>query len=149
MNSNISFSQGVTLIELVVSIVIITIAVSGVMSLFIGTSSTSADPMIRAQQLAIAQSYLDEIIMQPYSNDGATPGRADYNEIDDYNTGGIFQAVQDQFGRTIVSLSGYSVKVDVTPSGLNGVSNIKKIIVTVRHGGLNTEVPMTAYRADY
>ncbi|MCW8929512.1 MAG: prepilin-type N-terminal cleavage/methylation domain-containing protein [Gammaproteobacteria bacterium] len=149
MNSKISLSQGVTLIELIISIVIITIAVSGVMALFIGTTSSSADPMVRAQQLAIAQSYMDEILMQAYSDDGPTSGRGNYNEVDDYDSSGAFQTVQDQFGRSISSLSGYTVKVDVTTPGLNGVIDMKKIVVTVRHGALNTEVPITAYRSDY
>lgn len=140
--------RGVTLIELVVSIVIITIAVGGVMALFVGTTSTSADPMIRAQQLAIAQSYMDEIIMQPYTPATNISGRGNYNDVDDYDTAGSFLTVQDQYGGP-VSVSGYSVKVAVTKPGLNGITEIKKIVVTVKHDGLNAEVPITAYRSDY
>ncbi|MCU7939753.1 MAG: prepilin-type N-terminal cleavage/methylation domain-containing protein [gamma proteobacterium symbiont of Bathyaustriella thionipta] len=141
--------RGVTLIELIISIVIISIAVGGIMALFLGTTSSSADPMIRAQSLAVAQSYMDEIMMQPYSNDGVTLGRANYNEVSDYDTAGAFLAVQDQLGNPIIALSGYTVKVAVTTPGLNGVNDMKKIVLTVKHAGLKAEVPLISYRSDY
>ncbi len=155
INAVKKYSDGVTLIELVVSIVIISIAIVGIMMLFIGTTRTSADPMIRAQALAIAQSYMDEIMMQPYVTDGATSGRANYNEVDDYNAISAGSAIEDQFGNTIASLSAYTIAVDVSlcsaaacGSALNSVS-AKKIIVTVSNAGLGTAVPLSAYRTDY
>lgn len=148
-------SQGVTLVELVASIVIITVAVGGIIALIITTSSTSADPMVRAQSLAIAQSYMDEIMMQPYVTDGSTSGRGSYNEVDDYNSITVGSDVQDQFGNPITALTGYSIAVDVSGcslalcgSELNTV-NAKKITVTVTHKGLGTSVPLVAYRANY
>ncbi|WP_198262972.1 prepilin-type N-terminal cleavage/methylation domain-containing protein [sulfur-oxidizing endosymbiont of Gigantopelta aegis] len=148
---------GVTLIELVISIVIISIAIAGVTALFIGTSTTSADPMVRAQQLAIAKSYIDEIMMQPYENlvDGATTGRANYNEVDDYNAIIAGTAIADQYGNSISALSGYSVEVVVSLCTVSSCGNeldavsAKKIIVSISHAGLNTTIPLTAYRTDY
>ena len=154
MINSIKRFQGVTLIELVISIVIISIAVVGILSLFMGTSKTSADPMVRAQSLAIAQSYLEEIMMQPYSTDGATSGRANYNEVDDYNAITAGSSIEDQFGQAIVALSAYSAEVNVAlctaacGSALNSVS-AKKITVTISHSGLGTSLPLIAYRTDY
>ncbi len=163
-----NYSQGVTLIELVVSIVIISIAVIGVMSLFLGTTKTSADPMIRAQALAIAQSYMDEIMMQPYSSvvntsatgtcsDGNPPeksNRAKYNDINDYNALNDIGA-HDQNGCLINALAGYTITVQVNncpnvacDASLNS-SGMKKIQVDVLHSGLSTTVPLFSYRADY
>lgn len=148
-------SSGVTLIELIISIVIISIAITGIMMLFAGTTKTSADPMVRAQALAIAQSYMDEIIMQPWFNDGATIGRSHYNEIDDYNGITSGSAVEDQYGNPISSLAPYSVEVNVsvcsTSSCGSQLSTVqaKKITVTVSHSKLGINVPLTAYRAKY
>lgn len=160
-------NKGVTLIELIVAIVIITIAVSGITALFYGTASTSADPMIRAQSLAIAQSYMDEIFMQPYASsadttvtgvclDGNPPeksARAKYNDVSDYN-GLSDTGAHDQSGCLIDELTGYNVVVSVNvctsqcSAEMNAIS-AKKILVTVTHIGLGTSVPMTAYKADY
>ena len=146
--------SGVTLIELVVSILIIGIAVFGVLSLFMGTTTTSADPMVRAQALAIAQSYMEEIMMQPYSNDGLTSGRANYNEVDDYNAISAGSAIEDQFGNSIAALGAYTAEVNVTSCNaacgaeLNSIG-AKKIVVTISHAGLGISIPLTAYRADY
>jgi len=154
MNKSISKSQGVTLIELVISIVIIAISVMGVTSLFVTTTMSSADPMIRAQQLAIAQSYMDEIFMQAYeiSGDAATTNRADYNELDDYDTGGVFLAVQDQYGHAVVSLNSYRIAVTISNCAACGAEfntvSAKKITVEVKHNNADS-LPVIAYRTDY
>ncbi len=148
-------SAGVTLIELIISMVIISIAVTGIMMLFAATMRSSADPMIRAQALAIAQSYMDEILMQAYSADGATAGRANYNEVEDYNAIVSGSPIEDQFGNPINALSAYSIEVNVTlcNSGIcnnpfNSV-NAKKITLSVSHPALGSPVPLVAYRTDY
>ena len=154
MISAVKHQQGVTLIELVISIVIISIVVAGIISVLTVTTKTSADPMVRAQALAIAQSYLEEIMMQPYATDGTTSGRANYNEVDDYNAITAGSAIEDQFGNTITSLSAYDAEVNVAlctaacGSALNNAA-AKKITVTIRHSGLGIAVPLTAYRTDY
>jgi MSHA pilin protein MshD len=145
--------SGVTLVELIASIAIITVAIGGITLLFVGTTSTSADPMIRVQQLSIAQSYMDEIFMQAYANPSAacpvTPGaeRQLYDDICDYNnlnnTGVI-----DQYGNPIPSLSNYNVSVSVEQSSLQGL-DAKKITVTVSHNNAGAPIPITAYRMDY
>ncbi len=153
--NNKKFIQGVTLIELVISIVIISIAVTGIMMLFIGTTKSSADPMVRAQALAIAQSYVDEIIMQPYVNDGPTSGRANYNEVDDYNAITSGSAIEDQFGNSIPALAAYRAEVQVENCNTTICSNpfnsinAKKITVNISHSGLGIKIPLTAYRTDY
>jgi MSHA pilin protein MshD len=58
--------QGLTLIELVSSIVILTIAVGGVMLAVNSTIGRSADPMVEEQAAAIAQSYLEEALLKPF-----------------------------------------------------------------------------------
>ena len=56
---------GISLIELLMFIVIVSVAVVGVLSVMNVTSKASADPMQRKQALAIAESLLEEIELQP------------------------------------------------------------------------------------
>ena len=59
--------QGVTLIELIISIVIISIALSGILTVMNLTIRHSADPVIYHQALAIAESCLEDILLKPYA----------------------------------------------------------------------------------
>lgn len=58
---------GVTLVELVVFIVIVSVALAGVLKVLEVVNRGSADPLIRKQALAIAESLLQEIEQQPFT----------------------------------------------------------------------------------
>ena len=58
---------GITLIELIIFIVIVSIAVAGVLSVMNITAQHSADPLIRKQEQAIAEALLAEIELQPFT----------------------------------------------------------------------------------
>lgn len=59
--------QGVSLIEVLLFIVIVGIAAGGILMVFANTTRASADPLIRKQALAIAESLLEEIRLQPFT----------------------------------------------------------------------------------
>lgn len=59
--------RGLSLIELLVFIVVVGIAVTGVLSVFSLNARTSADPVVQKQALAIADSLLEEVLAQPYT----------------------------------------------------------------------------------
>lgn len=59
--------HGLSLIELLVFIVVVGIAVSGVLSVYSLNVRSSADPMLRKQALAIAESLLEEVLAKPYT----------------------------------------------------------------------------------
>lgn len=72
--------SGFTLIELVVAIVIMSIGVAGFLTLILNTTKNSVDPQIRVQGNAIAQAYLEEIMLSSFcdpdwdhDSDPATP----------------------------------------------------------------------------
>lgn len=66
--SQISFTQtGVTLVELIVFIVIISVALVGVLKTLEIANRGSVDPMLSKQALAIAESLLTEIEQQPFT----------------------------------------------------------------------------------
>lgn len=58
---------GISLIELVIFIVIVSVAVAGVLSVFSTAVKGSADPMIRKQAIAIAESLLTEVESQAFT----------------------------------------------------------------------------------
>ena len=59
--------RGVTLIELVVFIVIVGVAMAGVFAAFNTITAASADPQVRKQALAIAESLMDEVQLMPFT----------------------------------------------------------------------------------
>jgi MSHA pilin protein MshD len=58
---------GVTLIELIVFIVVMSVGVVGVLSTMSASVRFSADPMLQKQMTAIAESLLTEILHQPFT----------------------------------------------------------------------------------
>ena len=59
--------QGVTLIELIVFMVIVGVALTGMLTVFNLTARSGADPMIRKQMLAIAEGLMDEVAAMPFT----------------------------------------------------------------------------------
>jgi MSHA pilin protein MshD len=59
--------RGVTLVELIVFIVIVGVAMAGVFAAFNTITAASADPQVRKQMLAIAESLMEEIQLMPFT----------------------------------------------------------------------------------
>jgi len=59
--------RGMTLIELIVFIVIVSVALVGVLTVLNVTAKSSGDPMIRKQMLAVAEAVLEEVMLQPFT----------------------------------------------------------------------------------
>jgi MSHA pilin protein MshD len=59
--------RGVTLVELIVFIVIVSTAVAGVLMALDISNRSSADPMIQKQALAVAEALLEEVQLQPFT----------------------------------------------------------------------------------
>ena len=102
--------QGITFIELVISIAILAIALVGVTQLLSGGLARSADPMLESRTVALAQAYLDEILSKRFDENTRDSGippcrniagspracssvfgpdsgetRATYDDVDDFN----------------------------------------------------------------
>lgn len=68
MNSRYQCRQaGISLIELIMFMVIVSVGLAGILSVMNITIKASADPMIRKQAIAIAESLLEEIELQPFT----------------------------------------------------------------------------------
>lgn len=60
-------SCGVTLVELIVFIVIVGVALAGIFAAFNTMTAASADPQVRKQLVAIAESLMEEIQLMPFT----------------------------------------------------------------------------------
>lgn len=127
--------KGVSLIEMVVFIVVVSIALLALVGVYRQASIHNADPLIRTRALESAQSLLDEILSLKYDEKTPTGGipacgsaepsaqacnnspDSNMNDVDDYNNFTDFP-----FGAT----AGYQRSASVTTD-----NNIKLIQVSV------------------
>lgn len=158
-------SRGFTLIELIVFIVVVGAGLAGILSVMNNVVASSADPMVRKQAAALADSILEEILLQPFCDpdavnaaavppvcgaNGVEANRTLFDDVDDYN--GIDEVISvagPLFVGLPAALNGYRVQVDVAPAALGGIAaaNSKNITVTVSRGA--EVVVMNGHRTNY
>ncbi len=155
-------ARGATLIELVIAVVIFSVASAGIVSVYIETTASSADPQIRAQARAIAEAYMDEILLQPYCEDpqrptpcnaetaggGAETGenRGSFDDVYDYKAING-EDPTDQTGTSIGGLSDYDV--GVTVDGDPQAEDTAVITVTVTHDSGKIDFELLSEREPY
>ena len=155
-----NFNRGFTLIEMIIAIVVLSSALSAILFAVVQNVSNSSDPMIKQQAIAIAQAYMEEVMLKPYNDpDGGETGsceegaasRVQFDDVADYDCINDTAGAIDQFGNALAGLGAYNVVVNV------GVANIgapavttRRIDVTVTHD-VDTSIAMiiTGYRASY
>ena len=59
--------RGVTLIELVIFLVVISTGLSGILMAMQVVGRHSADPLVQRQELAVAETLLSEVELQPFT----------------------------------------------------------------------------------
>lgn len=59
--------RGVSLVELIMFIVIVSVALAGILLVMNKTTQGSADPIVHKQALAIAESLLEEVELMPFT----------------------------------------------------------------------------------
>ena len=115
---------GVTLVELIVALTLATVVMGSIWSAWTLLSTRSADPLVARQQLAVAQSLLREIELQPLPGTAvaaATPGRTGYASISDYD-GLVMSGISDIEGQVVPGLQSYGASISVQPQAFNGVA---------------------------
>ena len=145
-------SRGFTLIELVISMVVVSIALGGVLMVMNYTVQHSADPMLQHQAVAIAEAYLEEAMLRSFADPDGVDGetaRDLLDDVDDYD--GLNDAgARDQEGTAIAGLEAYSISVAVANTAFNGISaaDCKRVTVTVTHpSGIN--LTLSGHRTNY
>jgi MSHA pilin protein MshD len=148
--------RGVTLIEMVVAITVVAIAATTILGALGAAASRSADAMLQQQAIAIAGSYLDEImqrwVVDPSDPSGSAPntGRGSWDRVDEYNNL-VDAGAHDQFGNPTAGLGAYTVSVVTSQSSaLTGVpaAATRRIDITVSYAP-SRSVTLSGYRTNY
>jgi MSHA pilin protein MshD len=148
---------GFSLVELLISIVIMGVGLAGLMSVIPFAIRSSADPLITKQALTIAEGLLNEISSKPFSNPtngfaGAATqaNRALFDDVSDYNGYSSVGAYAIAGGAPIAGLTNYNVSVSVAGTALSGATAVDSLLITVTvtyPGG--TSVSVSTYRLNY
>jgi MSHA pilin protein MshD len=147
--------RGFTLIEVIIFIVVVGAGLAGILSVMNTVVKSSADPLIRKQTVAIAESMLEEILLKEFANPvGGYTGtsRAMFDDVADYDgystTAGIVDLTGAGVGLTNYNIT--SVKVAVTTAlesaALNAIG-AKRVTVTVT--GPQGPITLVGYRSNY
>ncbi len=158
---------GVTLIEVILFIVILSVALMAIVNLLGLTTANSGDPLIRRQNLAIGESLIQEIDAVPYHlkdpynpngpNDAIGPEAGESrsgsvlpfdnpNDYSGYSENGI--VAPD--GTAISGLSTYSASVVASQQALGNIPSNAGLLVTVTVTGPNSEpISISSFRAMY
>jgi MSHA pilin protein MshD len=171
--------RGLSLIELLAFIVVVGVAVGGVLSVYSLAARSSADPMLRKQALAIAESLLEEVLSRPYTycdpddanvesasstadcatlpeSSGPEPDEtryaalSPYDNVNDYD-GFSMTGIHDINNDQAPGLVGYAAQIAVSPAGaFNGIPAGETLLVTVTVTAPgNHSISLSGYRTRY
>ncbi len=163
-------SEGITLIEMVMTIVILSIALLATVSVIAKSVTQSADPLIQHKSVLLAQAYFDEILTKRFAEQtpvGGVPavigvalctvgsdggeGRSSFDDVDDYDLLDE-QPPQLQTGVNLADYADYRVQASVSCSGLAlGLANdydAKMVTVTITPPVIGA-TSFTSFRANY
>ena len=150
-------SAGFTLIEIIVTLVVVGIAAVALLSVFASNVRGSADPVVQQQAITIAEAYMEEILLKAYQDptdpeqgtlatEAGESSRDLFDDVQDYNHLGTTE-VRDQNDVAIPALAAYDVTVTVNAATLNTVAAML-IEVRVDHPAI-ASLTLHAYRTDY
>jgi MSHA pilin protein MshD len=162
--------RGLSLVELVMAIVVVSVGVVGLLGALNLSAGRSADPMIERQAQLLAEAYLEEILLKKFvdpEDDRVCPapeagGRSAWDNVCDYH-GLADSPPRDQLGNALAALAGYTVAVTVTPNAGSagavalgpltndygaGYIRVLRVDVAVT-GPAGTGLVLTGYRTHY
>lgn len=167
--------SGFTLVELVMFIVIVSIAVVGILSVMNITTSSSADPQLRKQALSIAEALLEEVSLARFTfcdpadvnaetaanatectvPEGVGPEAGNtrpFDNVNDYvTTYGTAQpiAITDVNGAAIPNLGAYTSTITITPQAYNGIAATDSLLITINVNYGADTIRLDGYRTRY
>lgn len=161
--------SGFTLIELIVFIVIVSVALAGVLATYNVVVKNSADPVREKQAIAVAESLLEEVMHKQFANPaigGYTPttcpaldagcNRLLFDDVGDYN-GYEMTGIRDVTDPNTTVLPGYNAKISVAqPAAALAVTSgdgatvaaaqMRIVTVTVIDTVTGKDYSLTAYK---
>lgn len=158
--------RGATLVELVITIVIISVAIAGVVGAFGLIAGRSADPLNQTRAVALAQIYMDEILSRRYDDNTPVGGvprqmgctinteesdRADYDDVDDYNAISGAAPENAEGAALTADYANFSVSITVVCAGDEiglAADEAKRVDLTVTDPS-GQAYDFSAYKANY
>ena len=147
-------ARGFTLLELVVTLVILGIAVAAVAGLVATLGGGSASPVLQTQALYIAEGYLEEAMLKAYTDpDGVDEGtganRELWDDVGDYARLTTPAAPTDASGTALAGLSRYRVTMTVGNPATVGGATTRRVEVRVSHVDGGFDLRLAALKAAY
>lgn len=157
--------QGMSLVEMVITIVIVSVAMVASLKSFSVLSGRSSDVMVQTRALDLAQLYIDEILSHRFDEDSGVYGtptytgvcrvvnesesREDYDDVDDFHS--ISNEIPALVDTSLVAdYSGYTVSVSVTCDDSIGVnSNGAKLIQITINDPIGNNSIFSVYKGNY
>ena len=154
-------AKGFSLIELIITIVVLGVALSALTSSIFNGVGRNADPLWQSKATQLSQSYLDEILSMRYQEDSPLGGggvgtctlvgseagetsRSLYDDVDDYN--GLIESADFLDTTTLSNYSGYNVSIEVT---CNDVATNSKLIAVTITSPTNQNLVFSVIRGDF
>jgi MSHA pilin protein MshD len=147
--------QGISLLELIVTIIILGVGMTGVLPLMIQTATHSIAPILQQQANTIAQSYLEEILAQHFLDPNQTETglaefgeiRATFDDVQDYNSLPD-TVVRDYSGTRISALDGYAVTVSINNDvlGTNAAPALRVDVRVTHRRNPDINILLSGYR---
>jgi len=158
-------SQGMSLIEMIITIVIVSVAMVASLKSFSVLTGRSTDTMIQTRTLDLAQLYFDEILTHRFDEASGVNGvptytgacritddgesRSNYDDVDDFDAvSGETPALID--ASIAADYSGFLVSIDVTcDSSIGSLANGAKRIDIRITNPLNQTSVFSVYKGNY
>jgi len=142
--------HGLSLIELLIFIGIVSVALAALVRVFVQVTVASADPLVQRQALAIAESLLEEVQLMPFTfcdsedanvETATSPagcagtaeapgpeagetrtGLPSFDHVNDYHGLTLAGGITDLTGTAVAGLGAYSASVSVAAAALHTLS---------------------------
>jgi MSHA pilin protein MshD len=156
--------RGISLIELIMFIVIISVALTGILLVMNNVTSHSADPLLHKQAIAAAESLLEEIELQDFISASSASSTCPHNAVTQENRASGYHIVCDYNGfstaltgihpvsgaAAIGGLGSYNATVKVTATALGDIAAGSAVLITVTvTDPQGTDIPISGYRTAY
>ncbi|MGY5452042.1 type IV pilus modification PilV family protein [Agarivorans sp. MS3-6] len=173
-NQPLPLRAGFTLIELIIGIVVLAIGLVVITSFLAPQAVRSIDPIYQVRSAELGSSLMNEILTKSFDENSDHTGgglwrcgesgqagctaasdygpegeaRDQYNDVDDYHTGGAFIAIDDSLASGLADIYrnfSYQVSVDSSEHGASAAKRIDLVIKAPNGEGY----AFSAYRWNY
>ncbi len=146
--------RGFTLLEVVVTLVIIGAALAAIAGLVAQLGRGSAAPVLHTQGLYLAEGYLEEALLRAYRDpDGVAEGcavsRDRLDDVGDFNCLNTPSPPTDPGGLAMPGLARYRVSMNVAPQAIVGGTRVRRVEVRITHLDGQLDLRLSGLRADY